>query len=91
MARTEITRAQLSARCGMDTDRPTDVTEEAVRPSLVHGPATCRRGHGIEHCLTKSNHPWTNGQAERMNRMIKEATIKRFLDDSHEQLKDPPQ
>ena len=27
---------------------------------------------GIEHCLTKPNHPWTNGQFERMNRTIKE-------------------
>ena len=24
--------------------------------------------HGIEHRLTKPNHPWTNGQVERMNR-----------------------
>lgn len=43
--------------------------------------------HGIEHRLTKPNHPWTNGQVERMNRTIKEATVKRFHDDSHEQLK----
>jgi transposase InsO family protein len=32
---------------------------------------------GIEHRLTKINHPWTNGQVERMNRTIKEATVKR--------------
>ena len=30
--------------------------------------------NGIEHRLTKVNHPWTNGQVERMNRTIKEAT-----------------
>ncbi len=43
-------------------------------------------GHGIEHRLTKPNHPWTNGQVERMNRTIKEATVKRYHYDSHEQL-----
>jgi transposase InsO family protein len=43
--------------------------------------------HGINHRLTQPNHPWTNGQVERMNRTIKEATVKRFFYDTHEQLK----
>jgi len=43
--------------------------------------------HGIEHRLTKPNHPWTNGQVERMNRTIKEATVQRYHYDSHEQLR----
>jgi transposase InsO family protein len=34
--------------------------------------------HGVEHRLTKPYHPWTNGQAERMNRTIKDATTKAF-------------
>ena len=43
--------------------------------------------NGIEHRLTKPNHPWTNGQVERMNRTIKDATVKRYHYDSHEQLR----
>jgi transposase InsO family protein len=41
----------------------------------------------IEHRLTKPRHPWTNGQVERMNRTIKEATVKRYHYDSHDQLR----
>lgn len=33
------------------------------------------------------NHPWTNGQVERMNRTIKDATVKRFHYDGHDQLR----
>ncbi|TIQ41196.1 MAG: transposase family protein, partial [Mesorhizobium sp.] len=43
--------------------------------------------HGIEHRLTKISHPWTNGQVERMNRTIKDATVKRFHYDDHDQLR----
>lgn len=42
----------------------------------------------IDHRLTKPAHPWTNGQVERMNRTIKEATVKRYHYSSHEQLKE---
>ncbi len=44
------------------------------------------RENGIEHRLTRIRHPWTSGQAERMNRTIKEATVKRCHYDSHRQL-----
>lgn len=42
----------------------------------------------IEHRLTKIAHPWTNGQVERMNRTLKEATVKRYHYESHEKLKE---
>ncbi len=44
----------------------------------------CLQRHGISR-LPK--HPWTNGQVERMNRTIKEATVKRFHYDGHDQLR----
>ena len=47
---------------------------------------TCRQ-NGIEHRTTKIKHPWTNGQVERMNRTIKDATVKRFHYDDHDQLR----
>ena len=43
--------------------------------------------NGIEHRLTRIKHPWTNGQVERMNRTIKDATVKRFHYDDHDQLR----
>ena len=45
----------------------------------------CRQ-HGIEHRLTKPNHPWTNGQVERTNRIIKHATVKRYYYADHQPL-----
>jgi transposase InsO family protein len=46
------------------------------------------REHGIEHRLTKPNHPWTNGQVERMNRTLKEATARRYHYETHDQLRE---
>jgi len=54
---------------------------------MTHMFDMCCQASDIEHRLTKPNHPWTNGQVERMNRTIKEATVKRYYYDSHDQLK----
>ena len=57
--------------------------------------------HGVEHRLTRPNHPWTNGQVERMNRTIKDGeadqktirgivflrNVKRFHYQDHQQLR----
>ena len=44
--------------------------------------------HQIEHRLTKIKHPWTNGQVERMNRTLKEATVHRYHYDTHAALRE---
>ncbi|QLH41227.1 MAG: IS481 family transposase [Defluviicoccus sp.] len=61
-------------------------------PRYAEGPTAHHMTHmldrrcqenGIEHRLTKVKHPWTHGQVDRMNRTIKDATVKRFHDDDH--------
>lgn len=42
---------------------------------------------GVEHRTTKPAHPWTDGQAERMNRTLKDATVRRYHYGSHDQLR----
>jgi Integrase core domain len=44
--------------------------------------------HGIDHRLTQTNHPWTNGQVERMNRTLKEAPVKTYDYEPHDHLKE---
>jgi hypothetical protein len=64
-------------------------------PKNRNGMTALLRGHpfdrvckqnNIEHRLTKPNHPWTNGQVERINRTIKEATVNRYYYQNHKQL-----
>ena len=38
--------------------------------------------------MTSVNHPWTNGQVERMNRTLKDATVKRYYYETHKALAD---
>ena len=45
----------------------------------------CAQNH-IEYRLTKPYHPWTSAQVERMNRTLKEVTVRRFHYATHEQL-----
>lgn len=63
------------------TNRPSDRFAFATQFQRL-----CRE-HGIEHRLTRPNHPWTNGQVERMNRTLKEATVKQYHYERHEELR----
>jgi transposase InsO family protein len=57
------------------------------KPFLCHAFEFACANLDVEHRLTKPRHPWTNGQVERMNRTIKDATVKRFYYESHDQLR----
>lgn len=64
-------------------------------PFLRHAFEAACADLDIEHRFTKPRHPWTNGQSpppaqagvERMNRTIKEATVKRYHYETHDQLR----
>jgi transposase InsO family protein len=68
-------------------DLPSRRSGPTARYRLHKFDRICRE-HGIEHRLTKPNHPWTNGQVERMNRTLKDATVRRYHYASHRQLTD---
>ena len=61
------------------TDNGVQFTPQAHQflPVRHRSDRICRQ-YGVEHRLTKPAHPWTNGQVERMNRTIKEATVRRY-------------
>ena len=69
------------------TDNGIQFTNQERRYAFTHIFDRVCNEHEIEHRLTKSKHPWTNGQVERMNRTIKDATVKRFHYDDHDQLR----
>ncbi len=68
---------------------PDDIKQMLARkePFLCHSFELACAQLDVGHRLTKPRHPWTNGQVERMNRTIKDATVKRFHYDSHDQLR----
>jgi transposase InsO family protein len=60
---------------------------EAGEIFLAHAFEYACAQNDIEHRLTKPRHPWTNGQVERMNRTLKDATVRRYHYGSHDQLR----
>src|SRR3974377_439522 len=59
---------------------------DAGEPVWAHAFEYACAQNDIDHRLTKPKHPWTNGQVERMNRTIKDATVKRYFYDTHEHM-----
>ena len=68
------------------TDQPRNRSGPTAQYRLHVFDRICRE-HGIRHRLTKPYHPWTNGQAERMNRTVKDATVRAFHYEALDSLK----
>ena len=68
---------------------PDEIKQMLARKQLfrAHSFEIACAKNDVEHRLTKPRHPWTNGQVERMNRTIKEATVKRVHYTTHDQLR----
>ena len=60
---------------------------ERGEPVWAHAFEYACAQNDIDHRLTKPKHPWTNGQVERMNRTLKEATVQRYYYETHDQLR----
>lgn len=81
---------------GIQFADPTNFRKSVMEKPVVENPHgiytihafdyACEK-YGIEHRCTKPRHPWTNGQVERMNRTIKDATVKKYYYQSHDELK----
>jgi hypothetical protein len=65
----------------LSTAASTAATTAGATAATSAATGTLGAAGGIEHRLTKFRHPWTNGQVEIMNRVIKDATTKQFHDE----------
>jgi transposase InsO family protein len=74
---------------GGETWTPVEIKQMLAegKPFRAHAfELACARAD-IDHRLTKPKHPWTNGQVERMNRTLKDATVKRYFYETHAELR----
>jgi transposase InsO family protein len=67
--------------------RPQPTLRLQSKPERSSGLTHSNTQSDIDHRLTKPKHPWTNGQVERMNRTLKDATVKRYHYETHDQLR----
>jgi len=72
---------------GIQFRYPPRYAKGRTAPYMTHMFDMRCRENGTAHRFPKINHPWTNGQVERMNVTIKEATVKRFHYGSHQRLR----
>ena len=72
-AHTSSTYSKIHINDPLKTEKHSPFTKECI-------------SNKIEHRQTLAYHPWTNGQVERINRTIKEATIKKYYYDNHKKL-----
>jgi hypothetical protein len=89
-----LTRGEILDKLGLKGHKTTETSVSNALTVLtsscegrVHGFDRICRANAIEHRLAKAYHPWTNGQVERMNRTIKEATVNRYHYETHDQLR----
>jgi transposase len=68
------------------TDQPRNRSGPTAQYRVHAFDRICRE-HAVTHKLTKPYHPWTNGQAERMNRTVKDATVHAFHYETLDSLK----
>ena len=76
--------------CSSAGSESLDCRHGPIARALTHSSALRCVEDGIEHRLTKVHHPRTNGQVERTIRTIKDATVRRFHHDSHDQFSAHP-
>jgi len=82
---TQLTELAAFRRNAASTE-PDDEPDQPGRIYRIHAFDYACQQNNIEHRLTKPNHPWTNGQVERMNRTLKEATVRAYHYENHKQL-----
>src|SRR5271169_3828125 len=80
---THFTTPGNTSSAASDIKAAIDAGEPVWAHAFEYACARC----DIDHRLTKPKHPWTNGQVERMNRTLKDATVKRFYYETHDQLR----